>query len=452
MMKSEIEYIQFHYERGNMQKERNYTIEFCRFMFAMNFITIHALQIFPLAYMGFIMSAAADAYIFESAFDVILPFMIFSGYFMMHGFKKAQANGKGDVPAHIQAWNYLKSRIKSLWPMMLIGMFAGWLGNGIWRGYTLAQYPEYLIACIGEFLGLQLSGIGMGNGFVGNWYSTTAAPLLLCNTPMWFISGVFLCGYAVYYLLAKDEHRFLSWTLPVVTVLFLGSCWINDTIPLWNVMLNIGDFTINTDLILMFIGLGLGCELWVAVDVLKDKKWSKGGKIALTIGQLISATVVMIRTWVSINSTFMQNYFNIGWGATMLFSIFFCFFILLDVDYISRCPIWHNKIWKVPGALSMYFYVIHFPVLIFTALAFGLKGSAERSMANGVTVPTPDGDITLGIITEQDAKTLFIVFFVTIVISLILSYLLSILDKKVIQPWIAKEPWFEKEDEKDQTV
>ena len=71
-----------------MQKERNCTIEFCGFMFAMNFITIHALQIFPLAYMDFIMSAAASAYIFKSAFDVILPFMIFSGYFMEHRFKK----------------------------------------------------------------------------------------------------------------------------------------------------------------------------------------------------------------------------------------------------------------------------------------------------------------------------------------------------------------------------
>ena len=431
-----------------MKKERNYTIEFCRFMFAINFITIHALHVFPLGYMGFTMSAAQDAYIFESAFDVILPFMIFSGYFMMQGFKKAQARMEEPVPAHTQAWNYLKSRIRALWPMLLIGMFAGWLANGIWRGYKLSEYPSYLIACIGEFLGLQLSGIGMGNGFVGNWYSTTAAVRLLCNTPMWFISGIFLCGYAIYYLLAKDEHRFLSWTLPVVTILFLGSCWINDVTPLWNVMLNIGEFTINTDLILMFIGLGLGCEIWVIVDSLKDKKWSKFGMVVLTCLMLLSTVVVMIRTWVSINSDFMKNYFRIGWGATMIFSVFFCFCILLEKDPITRCPIWHSKIWKLPGALSLYFYVIHFPVLIFTALAFGLKGSAARSMANGVTVTTPNGDITLGIITPEDAKTLFIVFFVAIAVSLILSYLLMLLDKKVIQPWIAKEPLFEKE-EKD---
>ena len=71
-------------------KERNYTIEFYRFMFAINFILVHAIMIFPLGYMGFTMSAAKDAYIYEQAFDVILPFMIFSGYFMMQGFKKKQ--------------------------------------------------------------------------------------------------------------------------------------------------------------------------------------------------------------------------------------------------------------------------------------------------------------------------------------------------------------------------
>ena len=69
-------------------KERNYTIEFYRFMFAINFILVHAIMIFPLGYMGFTMSAAKDAYIYEQAFDVILPFMIFSGYFMIDVYKR----------------------------------------------------------------------------------------------------------------------------------------------------------------------------------------------------------------------------------------------------------------------------------------------------------------------------------------------------------------------------
>lgn len=422
-------------------KERNYTIEFYRFMFAINFILVHAIMIFPLGYMGFTMSAAKDAYIYEQAFDVILPLMIFSGYFMMQGFKKKQAKGllNGVSPAK-QAWGYLAGRIKSLMPLLLIGIFAGWLANGLWRGYTLAQYPEYFISCIGEFLGLQISGIGMGNGFVGAWGSTSAAVKLLCSTPMWFISGVFISGYAVYYLLAKNEERFLGWILPVVTIVFLGSCWMTDTLPLWNVILEIGQFAVNTDLILMFIGLGIGCEIWIAVDALKKKNWSSGGKLALSAVQLAATAVVLIRTWVSVNSGFMQNYFNIGWGPTLIYSIIFCFLILLDVDYVSRCPITHSKIWKVPGQMALYIYVIHFPVLIFTALALGLKGSAARSMANGVVVSE---DVTLGILTQPDIQKLFLTFGLTIVISIILGYALMKLNTKVIQPWLDKAPWFD---------
>lgn len=427
-----------------MKKERNYTIEFYRFMFAINFIAIHALMIFPLGYLGFTMSAAKDAYIFENAFDVILPFMIFSGYFMMHGFRKMKAKTLEPVSPAKQAWGYLSVRLKGLLPLMLLGTFAGWLANGLWRGYTLAQYPEYLLACVGEFLGLQLSGIGMGNGFVGAWGSTSAAVKLLCNTPMWFISGIFICGYAVYYLLAKDEHKFLGAILPAVSIIYLGSCWLTDTLPLWNVMISIGDLTINTDLILMFIGLGLGCEIYVAVEALKGKEWTTGGKIVLTVGSVISTAVVLIRSWVSLNTSFMQNYFNIGWGATFIFSIFFCFFILLDADYLNRCPILHSKIWKVPGQLSLYIYVIHFPVLIFTAMAMGLKGAAARSMANGVTVTTPNGDVTLGVLTQGDIHTLMITVALTVVLSIVIGYILMQLNNKVVQPWIARKPWFKK--------
>ena len=132
----------------------------------------------------------------------------------------------------------------------------------------------------------RISGIGMGNGFVGAWGSTSAAVKLLCSTPMWFISGVFISGYAVYYLLAKNEEHFLGWILPVITIVFLGSCWMTDTLPLWNVILEIGQFAVNTDLILMFIGLGIGCEIWIAVDALKKKNWTSGGKLALSAVQL----------------------------------------------------------------------------------------------------------------------------------------------------------------------
>lgn len=425
-----------------MKKERNYTIEFYRFMFAINFIFVHGLMIFPLGYLAFTASAAMDKYIYEQAFDVILPFMIFAGYFMMHGFRKAQSLGKTENESSSkQAFGYLVTRVKSLFPLLLIGLLLGWLANGIWRGYTLAQYPEYFLSCIGEFLGLQLTGIGMGNGFVGAWGSTSAAVKLLCNTPMWFISGIFICGYFVYYGLAKDEEKFLGLIVPSVCLLFFGSCWALDKLPLWNVFLTIGDFTINSDLILMFCGLSLGCEIYLAIEKIKNCNWSNGAKIFFTVCNAVCTAVVLIRTWVSVNSEFMTNYFNIGWGPTFIFSIFFCFFTLLNVDYLTKCPIISNKIWKIPGQLSLYIYVLHFPILIFTAIALGLQGAAARSMANGMTL---ENGVTLGVITTGDIQTLFMAIGITIVLSIVLGFALMKLNTNVIQPWINSNPFIKK--------
>ena len=59
-----------------MKKQINYTIEFYRFMFALNFVIIHALMVIPIGYLkGFPL--------FVSALDIIVPFMAFSGYALM---------------------------------------------------------------------------------------------------------------------------------------------------------------------------------------------------------------------------------------------------------------------------------------------------------------------------------------------------------------------------------
>ena len=68
-----------------MKQERNYTIEFFRFMFAVNFVLLHVFILGPVR-MGGTPS-------FANGFDVIIPFMAFSGYFLMGHFKKQQAKG-----------------------------------------------------------------------------------------------------------------------------------------------------------------------------------------------------------------------------------------------------------------------------------------------------------------------------------------------------------------------
>lgn len=64
-------------------------------------------------------------------------------------------------------------------------------------------------------------------------------------------------------------------------------------------------------------------------------------------------------------------------------------------------------------------------------------------MANGITL---ENGTVLGVITQGDVKTLFMTIGITIVLSILLGYLLMLLNTKVIQPWIERKPWFEKEE------
>lgn len=59
---------------------------------------------------------------------------------------------------------------------------------------------------------------------------------MILNTPMWFISGLFLCGYLVYFLLAKCEKLFLDFIAPVTTVLFWASRYRADGPGLYAIM------------------------------------------------------------------------------------------------------------------------------------------------------------------------------------------------------------------------
>lgn len=108
-----------------MQNQRNYTIEFFRFMFAVNFVLIHACMIFPLGFLkGFPL--------FVNGFDVIIPFMAFSGYFLMQGYQKKKALGQTTPSAGRQAWDYLKGRLVALLPVFLLAQGLGFVANRIW--------------------------------------------------------------------------------------------------------------------------------------------------------------------------------------------------------------------------------------------------------------------------------------------------------------------------------
>lgn len=404
-----------------MKKERNYTIEFYRAMFAINFVVVHCLMVFPIAYFqGFPL--------YVSALDIIIPFMAFSGYFMMAGYKKKEAKGLLEgVSAGRQALEYLKTRLTALMPLALFANLLGFVAVNVWQGTPLKEWPVRLLNAVGEFSGLFIAGIGFGNPSVGMWGEGSRV-LQVANTPLWFISGIFVVGYFVYYLVAKNEKLFSYVIAPIAIVLFYGSNYQSGSVPMWYDLHSIGSFNYAMGIPLMFVGLSIGVLLWYPVEALKNKTFSKGMTAFLTVLQIILTFVVFARTWVPTTSAFGQ-YFNIGWVNVHLMSIAFSFLVLLNKDHCTRFPLFSSKIWAIPGRLALYVYSIHFPLITFTAMAMGLKGQVLSPETAGTLAPKL---ILMTVIVEVAAH--------------VLGFAVMQFDQKVLQPWLKSSPWFSGEE------
>lgn len=403
-------------------KERNYTIEFYRAMFAINFVVVHCLMVFPIAYFkGFPL--------YVSALDIIIPFMAFSGYFMMAGFKKKQARGQLEgVSAGAQALDYLKTRLVALMPLTLFANILGFVAKNIWQDIPLKDWPVHLLNAISEFSGLFITGMGFGNASVGMWGEGSRV-LQIANTPLWFISGIFVVGYFVYYLIAKNEKLFSYVIAPLGIIAFYASNYQSTAAPMWYDLHSIGSFTYAAGVPLMFAGLSIGALLWYPVEALKNKKFTKGMTAFLTIVQIILTFVVFVRTWVPTTSAFGQ-WFNISWVNVHLLSTIFSFLVLLNKDHCTRFPLFSSKIWALPGRLALYVYAIHFPLITFIAMAMGLKGQVLSPETAATMVPKL---ILMTVITE--------------VVAHVLGFAIMKFDQKVLQPWLKSSPWFVKEEQ-----
>ena len=415
-----------------MKKEMNYTIEFYRFMLAINFCLVHSLMVFPMFVFG------SNVPFFYAGLDVIVPFMAFAGYFMMRGYVKQEALAKAQgKSASQQAWEYLKSRLIGLGPAYLVASLWGWLMINIWNKKPLSEWPIHLLNSVWELFGLQITGAGFGNPSVGEaWYPEPGAwpPVQMLGSPLWFISGLFVAGFMVYFLLAYKKDLFLGFIAPVFTLFFYSTHYLGHEQPMWYQITDVGGLHFAQGWPEMFVGLSLGCLLYVAVDRLKDKEWSKGMVAFLTLVSIVVTFIVWERSWVPIWIP-LGVYFNLGWANVHLLTLIFTFLVLLNVDKCTRCKIFSSKIWATPGRLAFYFYMLHWPMLYVVAMCLGMQGL-------DLSYITMDNMME----TMMDVMPKFIaLFLITTVVTLVIAYFFMKLDKGKIQPWLRSHPWYSRE-------
>jgi peptidoglycan/LPS O-acetylase OafA/YrhL len=382
------------------KKERNYAIEFFRFVLAVNFAFLHVYAVFP-------MSLGATVTFFNGA-EIIVVFAGFAGYFLMQNFKRQQAASSANgVSASRQAWIYLKVRIISLWPAYVFTVALGIVAVLLRQELPLAAWPMYFINCICEFLGIQITGLGVGISAVG---------------PLWFLSGIFVCGYFVYFLLAKFDKTFSDFIAPAVVLLYWGSQYLRGAVPFVYESYAFGDFSLYAGLMHMFTMFCVGVIIWTPIDKLKNKEFSKGTTAIISILQLFLFAMVMFKSWISTDTPIAQ-FLDIGWSGTFIYCSLLVFLTILNKDPVTKFPLWASKIWKYPGKLALYIYMLHYPVISYVMLAMGIKTGADW---------------------DASPERITYLFVWVLVVTIALSVVTMLLNDRVLQPWLAKKPWYSK--------
>jgi peptidoglycan/LPS O-acetylase OafA/YrhL len=164
----------------------------------------------------------------------------------------------------------------------------------------------------------------------------------------------------------------------------------------------------------MFAGLSLGCMLHAAVERLKDKQWSRGMRVILTIACAISSLILIYNTWVPVNMPVWGQLITINWASVHLISIIMSFLILLNADGFTK--LLNHKIWRVPGSLAFYIYMFHYPIIV----------------------------ICGKVLKVEDLSQMHLLYVVSTVATIAFSYLFMKFNDNVLQPWLKKKPWYSK--------
>ena len=378
------------------KQKRNYAVEFYRMMFCLSFAAIHVWQVLPTT------RGQAPAQMWN--LDCMLPFMAFSGYFLMQGYRskkeKALLAGVELEKPSVQAGKYLWSRLKSLWPIYIIGTLLGFIVQCLRYGTSLAEIPLFLINALPELVGIQITGIGIGNNYVGavELGTTGSAGSLMLNGPLWFISAIFVAGYTVYFLIAWNEEIYLGFITPVFTSILFATHHLVGTDPMWLYYDTIGSFMLNCGLLKMICLMSVGAMMWKGVKKLQGVEFKRGFYIFLTVVQTLMGVFFVYRTWTPYTSSIGLD---ISFSSVYLLSVPFTFLLLLNKDGFTHFM--DKKIWSFPGKLALYFYILHYPIMM---------------------------------LLGRFIESYIVVFILLVIVTSLLAAVLYLLNDKCLQPWL----------------
>ena len=365
-----------------MKNKRNVAVEFWRFFFAIAIVGYHIGVIYaPRTLKGIVEPSDWMA----GAGEILFVFTLTAGYFLVKHFKRLQAdeNYRKEKAAK-RAWEYLWGRIRALLPVLGLGILFGIVVMGLFNNMDLKSVILSTFNGLWEFLGLYSAGfpaaIGQANG------------------AMWFISGLLICSYFLYFGMCKDEDKTVGFFVPAIFV-FLGGWWAwNGTRAsqvAWSTFgtqqatnpavignpITTAVIGINNGLLFVLVGMCGGILLYYGIEKLRQHKFTAGQRMWLT---LLYAAVAVVLTIYTINPTIISGAYNItnnttGGGLSRWTVHLLCILLigltLLNEDGISK--LLNNKytagIFNYLGGSALYIYMLHVPIIFLYCMIKGLQ-------------------------------------------------------------------------------
>lgn len=313
---------------------------------------------------------------------VLWIFTIPAGFFLVSHFKKRiKDKDYQNKSASARAFEYTFMHLKVLIPVLIVGYILGVLvcTSFYYPDYTFEQVCSMVINSFWEFLGFHAAGLrNSGNEFLN------------LNGPLWLISALLIVGYFLYWGLCKNED-FMAGIIAPFTFIFLGGWWCfsGTRITTWSTIgLQTGTdnmaFGINNGIIFVLIGMSAGIILYYLIDKIKTHNFTKTGEWGLTILYLLCAGLLL---WYIL---YPSTWFNLEkWTVTLLCIIVICLSIL-NKDKITGL-LNHEKVndmFSYLGSISLYIYMLHYPIAIFVLKLLGPNASTSSYSLWTIFIPT----------------------------------------------------------------
>ena len=391
-------------------KKKNVAIELWRFLIAIAIIGFHV---------GWIIARTCDGsngfwmqssnWFFGSS-EVLLIFTVTAGFFMAAHFTKR----KGDAAymarsASSRAWEYTWTRVKSLLPVLVLGyLLAIFICTKFYYpDYTLQDILAMTVNSIWEFLGFHAAGLrSTGNEFFN------------LNGPLWFISAILIVGYFMYWAMCKNEDFFCGVVTPFLAIFFAGwwaftgtraaqTAW--STFGLQTASTNgmgggatdaTATLGFNNGLVFVMSGMMVGILVYYMVKKLSDHEFTRAGRAALTALNVVVSALLL---WYVV---YQPTYFKLDRWTVAFLCIALIALSLLNKDGLTALLNngATNKLFAYLGSISLYIYMLHYPVAILVLRILGQNSEADSYSFWQIFLPTAVVTLALSVVVNEVMK------------------------------------------------